>query len=47
MRAKLVAMPSRSAQPATKLAKPMPTPSITAAPKKQRAQRPAPDVLRT
>src|SRR6516162_3696076 len=34
MRAKLRAMPSRSAQPATKLAKPMPTPSITATPRK-------------
>jgi hypothetical protein len=34
MRAKLTAMPSRSAQPATKLAKPMPTPSITATPRK-------------
>ena len=32
MRAKLTAMPSRSAQPATKLAKPMPTPSMTATP---------------
>ena len=31
MREKLVAMPSRNAQPATKLAKAMPTPSITAA----------------
>jgi len=34
MREKLRAMPSRSAQPATKLAKPMPTPSITATPRK-------------
>ena len=31
MREKLVVMPSRNAQPATKLAKAMPTPSITAA----------------
>src|SRR6516164_1357083 len=34
MREKLRAMPSRNAQPATKLAKPMPTPSITATPRK-------------
>src|SRR5262245_37406165 len=34
MREKLRAMPSRNAQPATKLAKPMPTPSITAMPRK-------------
>src|SRR5499433_2323124 len=34
MREKLRAMPSRSAQPATKLAKPIPTPSITATPRK-------------
>ena len=33
MREKLVDMPSRSAQPATKPAKPIPTPSITAAPR--------------
>src|SRR5262249_52747411 len=31
---KLRAMPSRNAQPATKLAKPMPTPSITATPRR-------------
>ncbi len=34
MREKLVAMPSRNAQPETKPAKLMPTPSITAAPSK-------------
>src|SRR5262249_45326743 len=34
MREKLRAIPSRNAQPATKLAKPMPTPSITATPRK-------------
>jgi len=33
-RRRLRAMPSRNAQPATKLAKPMPTPSITATPRK-------------
>ena len=33
MREKLCAMPCHSAQPATKLAKAMPTPSITAAPR--------------
>ena len=33
MREKLVAIPSCSAQPAMKLAKPMPTPSITASPR--------------
>ncbi len=34
MREKLVAIPSRSAQPAMKPANPMPTPSITATPRK-------------
>src|SRR5262249_11331639 len=34
MREKLRAIPSRNAQPATKLAKPMPTPSMTATPRK-------------
>jgi hypothetical protein len=34
MREKLVAMPARNAQPAMKLANAMPTPSITAMPRK-------------
>ena len=34
MREKLWLIPARNAQPATKLAKPMPTPSITATPRK-------------
>jgi hypothetical protein len=42
IREKLCVMPCHSAQPATKLAKPMPTPSMTAAPRKiaRRRRRP-------